>query len=65
MAKAKTVDLNERLTRKARQVETVTADPAIPTRMTVTIDQLIAYDQNPRQTKNPKYEQRLDPKPRS
>lgn len=60
MKKGKTIDLNERLTRKARQADTVTADPAIPTRMAVTLDQLVPYDQNPRQTKNPKYEEIKD-----
>lgn len=58
--KAKTIDLNERLTRQARQVETVQVDPAIPTRITVTLDQLVPYDQNPRQTKNPKYDEIKD-----
>ncbi|MGM8227996.1 ParB family protein [Cellvibrio sp. ARAG 10.3] len=55
--KAKTIDLSERLNRQARQAEVVTGDPAVATRVTVTIKELIAYDKNPRQTRNPKYEE--------
>lgn len=55
--KAKTIDLSERLNRQARQAEILSSDPAVPTRMTVTLDELTAYDNNPRQTRNPKYEE--------
>ena len=55
--KAKTIDLSERLNRQARQAVVVTSDPAVATRVTVTIEELIAYDKNPRQTRNPKYEE--------
>ena len=55
--KAKTIDLSERLNRQARQAEILSSDPAVPTRMTVTLDELTAYDKNPRQTRNPKYEE--------
>src|SRR5690606_31214446 len=55
--KAKSIDLSERLSRQARQAESRSSEPAAPTRMTVTLDELTAYDKNPRQTRNPKYEE--------
>jgi len=55
--KAKTIDLSERLNRQARQAEILSSDPAVPTRITVTLDELTPYDRNPRQTRNPKYEE--------
>jgi ParB family protein of integrating conjugative element (PFGI_1 class) len=56
MASKKPIDLTERLTRTVAKVsDQVVSDPVLPTRMTVTLEQLRAYDRNPRRTANPMY----------
>src|SRR5690606_12551806 len=56
MATKKPIDLTERLTRTVAKVsDQAVSDPVLPTRMTVTLEQLRAYDRNPRQTVNPMY----------
>jgi len=39
------------------QSDAIPADPVIPTRIRATLDQVIAYKDNPRQTKNPMYDE--------
>lgn len=56
MASKKPIDLTERLTRTVPKVtEVAVSDPVLPTRMTVTLEQLVPYDRNPRQSANPMY----------
>lgn len=35
----------------------IAPDPALPTLVTVTLDQLVSYDKNPRKTRNPNYDE--------
>ena len=40
-SKSKPVDLSERLKRQSRTVESIKKDPAIPTEISVTLDELV------------------------
>lgn len=55
-SKNKPVNLSERLTRQSRTVESIKKDPAIATEITVTLDELVPSEFNPRQSVNPKYD---------
>ncbi|WP_020208926.1 ParB family protein [Gilvimarinus chinensis] len=55
-SKNKPVDLSERLKRQSRTVEAIRKDPAIPTEITVTLDELVPSEFNPRQSVNPKFD---------
>jgi ParB family protein of integrating conjugative element (PFGI_1 class) len=55
-SKSKPVDLSERLKRQSRTVESIKKDPAIPTEISVTLDELVPSEFNPRQSVNPKYD---------
>ncbi|WP_049722386.1 ParB family protein [Gilvimarinus polysaccharolyticus] len=55
-SKNKPVNLSERLNRQSRTVDTVKTDPTIPTEVTVTLDELVPSEFNPRQSVNPKYD---------
>lgn len=55
-SKNKPVDLSERLKRQSRTVESIKKDPTIATEITVTLDELVPSEFNPRQSENPKYD---------